>query len=290
MRNNTTRSKQYDTFKNYTYDWTSQYTDINEGRQTLHFRLVQNPHDINGNRPKYETYTTQVKDVQEEQLTRYATQLIGQAQTVYTTNRVIKNEGSQSTGSAQSTGSYGGESITAANRIEIQAGGNVGISGVVDATASNGTVSINAHEDLEVVGSKPLGDSTDLPAPAGILASDSIELTATNGDLNLAASSLIGGSDATTIRVRDVTLHAGASASLKGGVFATGTLVMNAGDTASLEGYSLSRRRPRRESDRRRRGPANRHGECHRLDQHRHQDLWRERRDDVQRGQRFGQH
>lgn len=48
-------AKQYETFKNYTYDWTSRYTDINEGRQTLHFKVVQNPHDITGNRPKYET-------------------------------------------------------------------------------------------------------------------------------------------------------------------------------------------------------------------------------------------
>jgi hypothetical protein len=58
--------------------------------------------------------------------------------------------------------------------------------------------------------------------------------------LTLADSSLIGGGDANTIRVRDVTLQAGTDASLKGGVFASGTLVVKGGDTASLEGHIVA--------------------------------------------------
>ena len=50
--------------QDYSKEWTSQWHEIYDTRLKLEYQWVSQEVDIYGKRPKYETYTTEVKDVE----------------------------------------------------------------------------------------------------------------------------------------------------------------------------------------------------------------------------------
>ena len=208
---------QYD----YNYDWTSVWTNINDTRQTLHYQWVSNDHDIYGKRPRYETYDTSTKVVQEKTITLWEAEPIVEPQTTLVASRMPSSEQVR-------FGEFASEAIRAGGAVQVAVGGNATVGGLV--TAVTGAVTMDAGANLSVQGLLPVGRS-----PLDTLAAEAVIQSPTDVRLTAGASLNLGEAAKLTADVL-VQMTAGTTATLSGQVTAGDEAVIRAGTNLMLDG------------------------------------------------------
>ena len=138
-----------ETFYDYRYDWTSKSDSISDQRQTLRFQYVSTAEDVYGDRPKYETFNTQVKVVDEKVVTQWKTELITQEQVLFVTSRTFED------GALRDFGTFGSDSLSAAGNITLETGGDVFLSGLFNGFGSDSSFTANVGGDFALIGSLP---------------------------------------------------------------------------------------------------------------------------------------
>ena len=174
----------YENQHDYYYQWDSTWTDVTDKRLTLNYQWVSQADPIWDQRPKFETYETQLKVVEEKKLTQWRTDLVYGEQTVFTTERVYEENPV-----LFGYGEFQADSIRAGNGIRIASGNDVAIKSRLEAWGEDGVIEINADGDVVVAGLLPAGadGASTLAATAELKAGAGIDITA-GGVLTVAGS------------------------------------------------------------------------------------------------------
>ena len=219
---------QYD----YLNDWTSKWHDVKDDRLTLQFQYVSTAEDVLGNRPRFETFDTQVKVVKEEVVTQWKTELITQDDVIFVTTRIVEE------GPLRDFGAFGDDTVRAGGNISMDAGQDILLSGIVNAFGSLSEVTISADRDVTVVGSLPqvLNDADNtVPARSEVKAGSLVDIDALRR-VDVADSGSIrvdnGGADA----LDRIELTAGTELIVEGELFALEEIALEANDDAQIKG------------------------------------------------------
>ncbi|MHC4089841.1 MAG: beta strand repeat-containing protein, partial [Planctomycetota bacterium] len=215
-------------FHDYRYDWASGPEDIEDPRLTLNYMWVGNKHEIYGNRPKFETYETEVPVVTERQVTKWRTELIYEDQTVFTTERVFGDP------IEFQAGVFDAESIIAMDAITIQTGRDVDISGKLLANGVSGSITIHAEGNATIEGAVPVDDQDALAAVSELNASSQISISS-GAATTIATSGRLNVDDGGLGNTSGIALTAGTDVLVQGELFSLDDVVISAGDNVALE-------------------------------------------------------
>jgi len=219
----------YETYNDYEYNWTSQWNAITDTRQTIRYQWVSRAQDVTGLRPRYETYEAQIPVVEERAVTKWKTELIYEDQTIFVTERVYED------GDPRAFGVFTGDSIRAGNRVLMDAGGSLSLTGRVVAAGDTGTIELLAGTTITVAGrSVDDGNGTTLAAVAELQAGHWVSMHAAE-DVTLAASTILTVDGSAPIESY-AELTAGGSLSAGGGIFGRDRVTLTASDDIALSG------------------------------------------------------
>ncbi|MFC1891830.1 hypothetical protein ACFLZT_05500, partial [Thermodesulfobacteriota bacterium] len=223
-------ANEYETQEDYNYHWISNWNSISDKRLTLNYQWVSNAQDETDLRPVYETYETQVKVVEQKQVTQWKTELIYEEQTIYTTERVYEDP------TEHDFGVFTSDSIRALDRVEINAGQDVTLGGKISAFGSGSIIFIDAGRNTVVQGTLPAGAPTDaIPAVSELLAKSSVTIYA-GEQITVSGSGLVkvddGGAGATSL----VYIDAGTDVLIEGEISSLKEIYIEADDDVSLYG------------------------------------------------------
>ncbi|MDA1272780.1 MAG: hypothetical protein O2960_01835, partial [Verrucomicrobia bacterium] len=216
----------------YEYNWTSIFQPIEDTRTTTRFQYVSTAEDVFGFRPRFETFNTQVKVVEEAVVTQWKTELITQDQVVFVTSRVFNK------GLLRDFGTFGDDAVRAGGNVSIDAGRDVILSGVVNAYGSLSEIETKAGRDVTIVGSLPsvVNDpNTTLPALAEVKASSLVDIDAA-GKVDVAVSGAVRVDNGGATALDRIELTAGTEMSVEGELFALEEIVLNANDDIQVKG------------------------------------------------------
>jgi len=163
----TVRETQYD----WTFDWKSTWNTIGDKRLTLQYQWTSTADDVYGKRPRFETYETEVKVVEDRNFTQWETEAVIEEQTVFTTRRIMDE------GDPQPYGAFEKDTIHAGGSITIRSGDDVTVSGRVEAEGE--ALRVEAGGDVTIEGLAPTeGGENSLPALSELVAAEEISVSA----------------------------------------------------------------------------------------------------------------
>ena len=224
-----------ETFRNSYYNWESKYADVTDTRQELSFQMVTQPQDIYDLRPKFETGEKTVKVVENKSVTQWKTENITEDQTVITTTREWREDGSAL------QAAFTEASITTAGPITIAAGQDVTIHALVQSTGADQVLTVSAGRDVLLDGTVPDGaEAGTLSSVAALSADGRILINAvqdvllgqfSNVEVDVDSGTGVLASDVGTIS--EVQISAGRDISLDGRVTAGNRIQASAGTVGS---------------------------------------------------------
>jgi hypothetical protein len=163
----------FENFMNFDYDWVSKDSQIHDTRLIVRYQMVTPAEDIFEFRPKFETFDTQVKVVEEKAVTRWGTAPIIGEQTVFTTARVLEPR------PARRFGEFAADSVRSATLVSVSTGRDIVLSARVTAHGTDGRFELAAGRDVSIEGSVPADADPDvLAALAELTAQGSSTITA----------------------------------------------------------------------------------------------------------------
>ena len=225
---------EYERFKNYRYDWDSNWHQISDTRLTLQFQTTSPAYEIWEDRPAYGEVTVLAEQESQKNIVAYETVAVTGEENVFTTSRVFEDAGQQA------FGDFDLQTLMADQAIHIQSGANATLNGII--TSQTCSIIVTAGSNLSVEGLLPDGadPATTQKARAELVVEDNtqtINLTAA-GSLTIADSAYLGSVDANgdDAAAEAITITAGTDLTLSGTLFANSSLTALAGQGATQVG------------------------------------------------------